>query len=313
APADSEAPLLVPSELPVEAPSDDMLEAIEEPGEQTYPRTWPLDAWAPVAVRQAGATVCAFAFDLPSGTTTVMLTLFADLGPKLSSSLSCSSSGVGVVPTQCRGAVGVGNGFATLDYELPFDADIAEGRVEAQAILQAAQRELEYPAGLRPPPSTNRAAMSSSPAPCDPSAEQKAAVFSQVDVYDGITDVYRASNAINFVGTVTHDRIAVKGCAWYFGWQSASISIVPWGGWAAGEPGVVGTPVDVLGADAALRTETPYLDYSTGDERDMVEVTLITSARGSVVFVTMQVLPGQLPYWRERLVGITEAIVGTEP
>lgn len=353
APAESATPLPLPSELPVEEPTEEILDAIDDYDEQTYPRTWSLDGWASVPVpaaptprltvtcaqlldaagrpagvrlatvqptistvgaRQAGSTACAFALDLPSGTSTATLIITPETSVvNASSAVRCFAEEFGVGPVRCYGTAVADGGLATITYEMPPGTNATQGTAEAGALVQAANEALSSAGDLRTFPTVNPSAMGALAGGCNPTPEQRTAVFSQVDVYDGRTDVYQFSPETPLGQWEAIDRLMWKACSWWFGWDGAGTVVIPGGGWAVGEAGVLGTPVTVLGADAALRVERAFVEDNGDGATDKVEIVVIASARGSAVFTYTWVDPERAPYWRERLVGITEAIVGTQP
>ncbi len=85
------------------------------------------------------------------------------------------------------------------------------------------------------------------------------------------------------------------------------------GVWAVGEPGVLGTPVPVLGAEDALLVERAFIENHGEGVVATVELSVVASARGSAVVAVAMIDPANAECWRERLGGITEAIIGTQP
>jgi len=348
APVESATPLPLPSDVPTEEPSVEVLDAIEEGGEATYPRTWPEPAWASepvpapptprlavtcaqlldaagrpagvrlaaaqptydvIAHRQAGGTACAFRFDLAAGATDVRMLMSADLSLGGSSSpFKCYNSGIGFEPSYCRGTVVVGSGLAELTYQLPFGEPLSQGADAATALLSAAQAALEAPGALRPIPVVGPAAMGAGVDECNPAPVQQQAVFSQLDIGQ-VTDVYGGPLGLQAIDA----RLDTWVCWWFFGWNGVSVFTVPGAGWAVGEPGVLGAPVMVEGADAALITETPFVENPGFDDVQKVLVQLTVSARGSAVVLTVRALPGQVEYFTGRLIGVAEAIIATQP
>ncbi len=346
---ESATPRPIPSDLPTEEPTEEVLEAIDEGGQPaSYPQDWPQTAWPAVAVpasptarlavtcaqlleaagrpagvslatpqpttnsilhRQAGGTVCAYRFALASGPADVELMLSADLSVDTAPrAFSCSPSGYGEAPASCGGIVVVGAGSARLLYAVPYGVSLPQGADAAQALLSAASAALEAPGALRAIPTVTAGAMGAGVDDCLPSAVQRDAVFSQVDVaYQ--PDVYGQPLGYG----VTEQRLDAFGCWWWFGWEGISVSVVPGAGWVVGEPGVLGTPVAVDGAQSALRVETPYLENGGGDGVDKVIVRLLVSARGSAVVLEAYARPDYVEYFRERMIGVAEAIVATQP
>ena len=143
---------------------------------------------------------------------------------------------------------------------------------------------------------------------CLPSAVQREAVFSQVDTGQ-LTDVYGRPLGSGPLG----QRLDAFGCWWWFGWEGISVEVIPGAGWAVGEPGVLGTPVTVDGAQSALRVEIPHGENPGFDGVAKVIVRLVVSVRGSAVVLEAYVLPEQVEYFRARMVGVAEAIIGTQP
>lgn len=348
---ESATPLPVPTGLPSDFPTEEPPAAAEEAFEEggaTYPRTWPEPTWAAVAVppaptprldtscaqlleaagrpagvrlatpqptweviahRQAGGTACAFRFDLASGPTQVTMLLSADLSLGGSSSpFRCTNSGVGREPSWCYGTVVVGSGSAELRYSVPKEVSLPQGEEASTALLSAVRTVLEAPGTLRPIPAVNAVALGAGTDDCRPSAVQQEAVFSQLDVGQ-VTDVYGGPLGLQAIDA----RLDAWACWWFFGWNGVSVYTIPGGGWAVGEPGVLGQPVSVEGADAALLTETPYVENPGFDDRQKVIMRLVVSARGSALVLQVVADPGQEEYFTERMVGVAEAIIATQP
>ena len=349
------APTAFPTDEPTLAAPDGVLD-LDEGAPPTYERTWTTGAWPAVAVpprpmprlsatcaqlleaagltgvlraltvqptldalavRQGGATMCSFAQSLPSGTAITTLQLAVDVAVGRSSAAVCSYTESVSVPTACRGTIDVGSGSAVVLVELPPQADPENGRVVAQSLLGAAQTALTNPGSIRPVPAITGSAMGAGAGGCSPSASQIAAFFSQVDSYPDGRDVYGGSTlGSTAIAQQMHQQVATTSCWWWLGWSGVTVTIVPGAGWAVGEPGVLGTPVTVDGADAALRLErevTSSVSYGGNPPAQQLEITIIASARGSAVIASTLIDPSQRQYWRDRLEGALEAIIATQP
>jgi hypothetical protein len=269
----------------------------------------PQPTWEVIAHRQAGGTACAFRYDLASGPTEVRLLLSADLSLGGSSyPFTCGNSGVGLEPSWCRSTVVVGSGSAELTFTVPNGVSLPQGADASTALLSAARTVLEARGTLRPIPTVNSAALGAGVDGCLPSAVQQEAVFSQLDVGQ-TTDVYGGPLGLQVIDA----RLAAWACWWFFGWNGVSVVTIPGGGWAVGEPGVLGTPVTVDGADAALVTQTPSVENPGFDDRKKVIMRLTVNARGSAIVLEVFADPGQEQYFTERMIGVAEAIVATQP
>lgn len=268
-----------------------------------------------LAVRQGGATVCWFTVTAGSARGSATLNVVADATVGRSTPPTCSASEVAWF---CRGLVDVGAGSASVVVELPAGAEPQSGLAIAEGLLDAAAAVLESPGTLRPVPAINRSAMGAGSGGCSPSTAQREAVFSQVDSAPEYRDVYGGSQIGNseYWATVFNQRIGSTDCWWALGWVGMQISIIPGTGWSVGEAGVEGTPVTIDGANSAVRVErmvTSGVSYNGSAPAELLQMTVITSARGSTVITTAQVDPAQEQYWRERIVGVTEAIIATQP
>lgn len=340
-----------PSVLPTASAAPETVEAMENPGDAQYPRTWEAGSWPAVpvpprptprlsvscadlleaagdpagvslltvqpsldtiVVRQGGGTVCSFEFDVASGPAEAVMLMTADYSsPLATSDARCSFSGVGSDPGHCGGRITTGAGSATLSYGIPNDTPATQGVAQAQALLDAARAVLERPSTLRPAPRVNDNAMGAGLSGCSPSAEQREAVFSQVD--ESWPDVYGGTPETGSIPGAMRQRVGVTQCWWFVGWTGMDAAVIPGAGWAVDEPGVRGTPVEVLGADGALRVETTAIEDPGFSDREKLDMTVIASARGSAVVAWVRDDPAARGYWRERLVGMVEAIIGTQP
>lgn len=352
---DAPAPTAFPTDEPTLAAPDGALD-LDEGAPSTYERTWTSGAWPAVAVppspvprlpatcsqlleasgltgtlraltvqpsldalaaRQGGATLCSFAQSLPTGTAIATLQLAVDVAVGRSSAPVCSYTETVSVPTACRGTVDVGSGSAEVLVDLPPQADAENGRAVAQSLLDAAEAALVNPGSVRAVPAIAQSAMGADAGGCSPSAPQIAAFFSQVDSYPDGRDVYGgAMLGSTAIAQQMHQRVHTTACWWWLGWSGVNVTIVPGAGWAVVEPGVLGTPVTVDGADATLRLErevTSSVSYNGNPPAQQLEITIIASARGSAVIVSAAIDPSQRQYWRERLMGATEAIIATQP
>lgn len=324
---------------------------MENPGEAQYPRTWQARSWPAVPVpspptprlavscaellaaagnpagvrvltvqptldrlivRQAGGTVCSFEFALASGPSEAVMLISADYSTTLATAdARCSFSGVGLEPGECGGRVSAGAGSATLSYDIPHGSPATQGVAQAQALLDATKAVLAKPGTLRPAPRAHDNAMGAGRSGCSPSAEQREAVFSQVDA--ARPDVYGGTPETGSITGQMRQRVGVTQCWWFFSWTGMDAAVVPGAGWALKEPGVTGAPVEVLGADAAMRIETMIVEDPDFAGREKLDMTVVASARGSAVVASVRDDPEARAYWRERLVGMVEAIIGTQP
>lgn len=271
-----------------------------------------------LTIRQAGATLCAFTIPQSGTPVTIEMVISADTGAVgRDQAVRCSYTSAVAAATSCSGNTDVADGSVTVAASLPASTQPEPVRRTTQALLDAGRRAMENSPSLRPAPTAPQSALGTSTRECALSAEQTTAVFGQVDSDEVRRDAYAVAVPRRTSSEqALQSRVGTFGCWWWLGWVGISTSVVPGAGWLASDPGSVGTPVSVDGADAAWRAErsvTSGVSYGDQPPAELLEITLTTSARGSAVVSSVATDPAFADYWRERVIAATEAFIGTQP
>lgn len=286
---------------------DELLAASGSPGTTTI--ALPMTAQT-IGVRQGGGTVCAFALETPGGPANAVLLLAAGVDGASTKPVTCATNGWKSDTVTCRGAAVANAGVAEIEYEMPAGAQLTWGASAAQSLLDAAAGALSSDPELGPVPSIHPDSLGAGQKYCDPSAEQKAAIFG-IFPEDSSTDISGGMPGTTHIEYALHGSVGTLACNWWVGIDEITVEVIPGAGWIVDE--LDGPSVDVVGAVAAIRTEREVLEYVQIQQVLMPEIAIVASARGSAVIVHVAVDPSMVSYWDRRLPRVAAAIIATNP